>query len=159
MKQEIITHDAQDTMDLGQKIGAELARHTSFFAMALTGDLGAGKTCFVQGLARGLGVDEGYYITSPTFNIINEYPAGSRRLLHLDLYRLGEADELEFLGLEELLGEDAVAAVEWPGLMEETGFEFHLRLDFQFDADFNRIISLFPSGQQGTNLLSNVFSQ
>jgi len=154
----ITTKSSEGTLDLGRKTGAWIARSGKGFSMALTGDLGTGKTCFVQGLAQGLGVDEGYYITSPTFNIINEYPAGKMRLLHLDLYRLGESEELEYLGLEELLGADAVAAVEWPGLLEETGFEFHLRLDFQFDENFNRVISFFPSGQPGSNLVSNVFS-
>jgi len=151
------TADAEITMELGRKTGEWISRSGKGFTLALTGDLGTGKTCFVQGLARGLGVNEGYYITSPTFNIINEYPAGEMRLLHLDLYRLGEAGELEYLGFEELLGDDAVVAVEWPGLLIETGFEFDLRLDFQFDENFNREISLFPSGQAGSNLLSNVF--
>ncbi len=155
---KIITQEARDTMDLGQQMGTWICRSGKGFALALTGDLGTGKTCFVQGLARGLGVDEGYYITSPTFNIINEYPAGKMRLLHLDLYRLGEAEELAYIGLEDLLGEDAVLAVEWPGLLTDTGFEFDLRLDFQFDENFNREISLVPSGQPGSNLLSNLFS-
>lgn len=156
---QITTTDTDSTMELGQKTGDCITSSGTGFSIALTGDLGAGKTCFVQGLAKGLGVDEGYYITSPTFNIINEYPAGRLRLLHLDLYRLSETDELEYLGLEDLLGKDAVAAVEWPGLMEEAGFEFDLHLDFQFDADFNRIISFVPSGQRAANLLSNLTSK
>ena len=154
---KITTTTSRETMDLGRRIGQFIAHGSTGFSMALTGDLGTGKTCFVQGLARGLGVDEGYYITSPTFNIINEYPAGKMRLLHLDLYRLGDAEELDYLGFDELLGDDAVAAVEWPGLLDDTGFEFDIRLDFQFDELFNRIISLFPTGQPGSNLLSNLF--
>ena len=154
----IVSETADATQDLGRRIGDWIRSSDRGFAMSLTGDLGAGKTCFVQGLARGLGVDEGYYITSPTFNIINEYPAGPLKLLHMDLYRLGEAEELDYLGIEELVDDRAVLAVEWPGLLEETGFVFDLRLDFQFDPAFNREISLFPSGQPGSNLLSNVFS-
>ncbi|PIE61398.1 MAG: tRNA (adenosine(37)-N6)-threonylcarbamoyltransferase complex ATPase subunit type 1 TsaE [Desulfobacterales bacterium] len=155
----IITTTPDQTMALGQKLGAALALEQIFFSIALAGDLGAGKTCFVQGLARGLGVDQRYYITSPTFNIINEYPAAGRRLLHLDLYRLGESDELAYLGLEELQKDDTVAAVEWPGLLEETGFKFNLHLKFQFDADFNRIISFLPSSQLHTDLLDGLFSK
>ncbi len=146
-------------MALGKKLGMALALEQVFFSMALEGELGAGKTCFVQGLARGLGVDPGYYITSPTFNIVNEYPATGRRLLHLDLYRLGESEELAYLGLEELQRDDAVAAVEWPHLLAETGFTFDLRLKFQFDADFNRIISFLPSGQRGIELLDVLSNQ
>ncbi|MDD9303748.1 MAG: tRNA (adenosine(37)-N6)-threonylcarbamoyltransferase complex ATPase subunit type 1 TsaE [Desulfobacter sp.] len=152
----LVSESAQTTADLGCKIGTHLSTLTNGFAIALTGDLGTGKTCFVQGLAQGLMVDQGYYITSPTFNIINEYPARSKRLVHMDLYRLSDAEELEYLGIEDLLGEDAVLAVEWPVFLEETGFKFDLELRFEFDKDFNRVISIFPSGQHGTNLLSSL---
>ncbi len=153
---QIVTSAARATMDIGQKLGEAISGLQVGFSIALTGDLGTGKTCFVQGLAQGLDVEKGYYITSPTFNIINEYPAGEKRLCHLDLYRLGGADELDYIGFEDLLGDDAVVAVEWPNLLEETGFEFDLEIRFEFDKDFNRVISLFPSGQQGSNLLSNL---
>ncbi|MCG8634455.1 MAG: tRNA (adenosine(37)-N6)-threonylcarbamoyltransferase complex ATPase subunit type 1 TsaE [Desulfobacterales bacterium] len=151
----VVTAEARETMDIGRKIGEAARSLTACFSIALTGDLGTGKTCFVQGLARGVGVKKGYYITSPTFNIINEYP-GEKRLCHLDLYRLSEADELDYIGFEDILGDDAVVAVEWPDLLAETGFEFDIEIRLEFDKDFNRIISLFPSGQQGSNLLSNV---
>ena len=156
---QVVSATARETMDLGQKIGRAARALNPGFSIALTGDLGTGKTCFVQGLARGLGVTDQYYITSPTFTIINEYPADGKRLCHLDLYRLGSADELEYLGFEDLLGDDAVVAVEWPGLLSDTGFTFDLEIRLEFDKDFNRIISLFPSGQHGANLLSNVSLQ
>lgn len=79
--------------------------------VALTGPLGSGKTCFVQGLARGLGA--GGYVRSPTFMLVHEYP-GPLPLHHVDLYRIGPA-EVDALGLEEILEGDGVTAVEWPG--------------------------------------------
>jgi len=154
MTKKIISHTAEQTLNLGKQIGQAIS---SGFSIALNGDLGSGKTTLVQGLATGLGVDDGYYITSPTFNIINEYPARQIRLCHLDLYRLGSAEELEYIGFDDIMGTDAVIVVEWPGLLEEMQFEFDLEIKFEFDGDYNRIISLFPTGQPGINLVSKLF--
>ena len=152
--QTIISHIAEQTLDLGKQIG-QLA--PSPFAIALKGDLGSGKTTFVQGLAKGLGVADTYYVTSPTFNIINEYPAKGIRLCHLDLYRLGSADELEYIGFDDLGGPEDIIVVAWPEFLEEMQFKFDLEILFEFDADYNRVISLSPSGQTGINLVSNLF--
>lgn len=152
---KIICRTSQQTLDLGKRIGQTIS---SQFAIALTGDLGAGKTTLTQGLAKGLGVNDDYYITSPTFNIINEYPGEKFRLCHLDLYRLGTADDLEDIGFYDLMGEDAILIVEWPGLLEEIQFTFDLTIKFEFDAEYNRIISFFPSGHSGINLVSRLFS-
>lgn len=149
----LLSHTSQQTLDLGKKIGQAISGP---FAIALTGDLGAGKTTLVQGLARGLGVGEGTYITSPTFTIINEYPGQDLRLCHLDLYRLASADELEYIGFDDLLDPSSVIVVEWPGLLEEIQFEFDLKISFEFDREYHRIISLFPYGQRGKNLLSRL---
>ncbi len=80
--------------------------------VALIGDLGAGKTVFAQGLALGLGVGEKDYVCSPTFTLINEYQ-GRIPFYHIDLYRIGDEDELYELGLDEYLAGNGVAAVEW----------------------------------------------
>ena len=80
--------------------------------IALNGPLGAGKTAFVKGLAAGLGVDPAL-VTSPTFVIVSEYPAGGRRLAHVDLYRVETETELEVAGFLDLLEPGAVVAVEW----------------------------------------------
>ncbi len=151
---KIISHTSQQTLDLGMRIGQAVS---SQFAIALTGDLGAGKTTLTQGLAKGLEVNDGYYITSPTFNIINEYPGKKFRLCHLDLYRLASADELEDIGFYDLMGEDAILTVEWPELLEEIQFKFDLKIKFEFDAEYNRIISFFPTGHSGMNLVSRLF--
>lgn len=152
---KIISHTSQHTLNLGNQIGKAVSRQ---FAIALKGDLGAGKTTLVQGLAKGLGVNDKYYITSPTFTIINEYSAKKFRLLHLDLYRLCNADELEYIGFDDLMGKDTVLVVEWPGLLEEIKFEFDLTIKFEFDADYNRILYFFPSGHYGANLINRLFS-
>jgi tRNA threonylcarbamoyladenosine biosynthesis protein TsaE len=80
--------------------------------VALFGRLGAGKTCFAQGLARGLGVGDDVVVTSPTFVIAGEY-RGRCPFYHIDLYRLSEPRDIEALGLEEYLGGDGVAVIEW----------------------------------------------
>lgn len=85
----------------------------SGLVIALEGGLGAGKTVFVKGLARGLGIDPAG-VASPTFVIASEYDAArGRRLVHLDLYRVGSADELESAGFLDLLADSSVVAVEW----------------------------------------------
>ncbi|MCP3942862.1 MAG: tRNA (adenosine(37)-N6)-threonylcarbamoyltransferase complex ATPase subunit type 1 TsaE [Desulfobacteraceae bacterium] len=153
MIKKIISYTSEQTLDLGKQIGQTVS---SPFAIALKGDLGAGKTTLVQGIAKGLGVDENYYITSPTFNIINEYPAKKVRLCHLDLYRLGSADELEYIGFDDLTGPDAIIVVEWPDFLEKIQFKFDLEIKFEFDSDYNRVISLFPSGHTGENMITNL---
>ncbi|WP_245619841.1 tRNA (adenosine(37)-N6)-threonylcarbamoyltransferase complex ATPase subunit type 1 TsaE [Desulfobacter vibrioformis] len=156
MMKEIISRNPEQTQEPARRLGLYIRKQHLSCAMALTGDLGCGKTCFVQGLARGLGVADGYYITSPTFTIMNEYPAGKMRLCHLDLYRLSDPDELDYIGIEDQMGQDSVTVVEWPDLLIETGFVFDLHIHFEFDADFNRKITFSPSGQAGINLLSNL---
>ena len=153
---ELLSKSPEQTQEAAMRLGLYIRKQHLSCAIALTGNLGCGKTCFVQGLARGLDVADGYYITSPTFTIMNEYPAGKMRLCHLDLYRLSDPDELDYIGIEDQMGQDSVTVVEWPDLLIETGFEFDLHIHFEFDADFNRKITFSPSGPAGINLLSNL---
>jgi tRNA threonylcarbamoyladenosine biosynthesis protein TsaE len=96
-----------------QRLGAALAAVVrAGDLLVLEGDLGAGKTFLVRALARGLGVPASTAVTSPTFSLVNEYEA-RLPLVHSDLYRLGDADELSELGLVDRIGRDAVVVVEW----------------------------------------------
>jgi len=81
--------------------------------LGLRGDLGAGKTAFVQGLAVGLGIPEEVRVTSPTFTLVNEYRGGRLDLIHADLYRIDELGELDHIGLYEACDSGAVVAIEW----------------------------------------------
>ena len=105
---EFISHSEAETEALGEKLARSLPEHGVVIAMY--GELGAGKTAFVRGLARGLEVDGA--VTSPTFTIVNEL-YGKRDLFHFDMYRLGSADELFDIGWEDYLDRDGVCAVEW----------------------------------------------
>ena len=103
-----ISHGPAETELLGEKFG-RAASHG--LIIALSGELGAGKTQLVKGLARGLGVTA--RVHSPTFTLVNEYTGGRLRLFHLDLYRLESRGQILAAGLEEFLQPDGVAVVEW----------------------------------------------
>ena len=104
---EYITASPEETEALGQTLAKTLTPGT---LLALRGDLGAGKTAFVRGLAAGLGYCG--RVTSPTFTIVNEYE-GPVPLFHFDLYRLGSEDELYDIGFDEYLARSGICAVEW----------------------------------------------
>lgn len=106
---QVTTRCLEETQLLGRKIGILISAGT---VICLTGDLGSGKTSFVQGLAMGLGVPDDYYITSPTYVLINEYP-GRHPLFHVDLYRIEEPVDFEDIGLYEILHGKGVVVVEW----------------------------------------------
>src|SRR5476651_2528564 len=103
-----ISHSPAETESLGEKFG--LAAQSGL-VIALSGDLGAGKTQFVKGLARGLGIS--VRVHSPTFTLVNEYGGGRLKLFHLDLYRLETRAQLLSAGIEEFLSPDGVAVIEW----------------------------------------------
>jgi tRNA threonylcarbamoyladenosine biosynthesis protein TsaE len=98
-----------ETRDLGRELAAGI---TTDATLSLEGPLGAGKTCFVQGLADGLGLDPAM-VSSPTFTLVHEYPGGRLPLVHFDLYRLNAEEELAGLGFEEYFDRPAVRAIEW----------------------------------------------
>ncbi len=107
MREESVSNRPEDTQALGEQLGRELAAGA---VVACVGELGAGKTCFLQGLARGLGVPGP--VTSPTFVLINQY-RGRLPLYHLDAYRTDSLAEVVDLGLEEMLHGDGVTVIEW----------------------------------------------
>ena len=126
MQYEYITNSAQQTEQLGEKLGQILTPGT---VLAYTGDLGAGKTAFTRGLARGLEIPE--RITSPTFTIVNEYEGGRLPLFHFDMYRLGSSDELFDIGWEDYLVRGGVCAVEWSENVDDVLDSDTIRVDIR----------------------------
>ena len=108
MPRRITTHSESETAAVGRDLAQTLGPGA---VVLLVGDLGAGKTAFVRGLAEGLGAAPDA-VSSPTFTLIQEYRGGRLSLLHVDLYRLDDEREIEELGLQEL-GSDGVVAIEW----------------------------------------------
>ncbi len=105
---ELITHSPEETEKIGQRLAAIL---TPGAVIAYRGDLGAGKTAFTRGLARGLGYTGP--VTSPTYTVVNEYLSGKMPLFHFDMYRLAGEDDLFDIGWEDYLDRGGVCAVEW----------------------------------------------
>ena len=105
---DFITHSPEETEKIGEALAKNLQPGT---ILAYRGDLGAGKTAFTRGLARGLGCKE--TVTSPTYTIVNEYLGGRLPLFHFDMYRLASSDDLWDIGWEDYLEREGVCAVEW----------------------------------------------
>ena len=105
---EFITNAPEQTEEIGCALGKVIKPGT---VIAYRGDLGAGKTAFTRGLARGLGAKD--LVTSPTYTIVNEYLGGRLPLFHFDMYRLGSSDDLWDIGWEDYLDRGGVCAVEW----------------------------------------------
>jgi tRNA threonylcarbamoyladenosine biosynthesis protein TsaE len=143
------THSPEETFGVGKTLGRIVFTGAVF---ALTGPLGSGKTRFVQGLARGLDVPERYYITSPSYTLINEYP-GNTTLVHADLYRLTSADDIESLGLYEMLHADCVVAIEWADKIPQKDLADHVAVDFKRTDERTRRIRFMGYGQRCHNLL------
>ena len=135
---EYITHSPEETRALGARLADVLQGGE---VIAFTGDLGAGKTAFVSGMAQALGVDE--RVTSPTFTIVNEYEGGRLPLFHFDMYRLGSADELFHIGWEDYLARGGVCAVEWSENVDEAIEDDAIRISITRGEDDNsRVITI-----------------
>ena len=148
----LTTLSPEETKNLGKKIGAAIE---SGIVIALTGDLGAGKTLFVQGLALGLDVPSDHYVTSPSYILINEYP-GRFRLFHIDLYRINSESDLEDIGIYEILSGSSVVAVEWAERLNQAMPAEYLSIDFEIINDQKRKIRITAYGTNAINLLKNL---
>ena len=134
---EYRTSSEAGTKALGEKLAGELQPGT---VIAYRGDLGAGKTAFTRGLARGLGVTG--RVTSPTFTIVNEYEGGRLPLFHFDMYRLESSDELFDIGWEDYLSRGGVCAVEWSEKVADA-LEGAMRIDIRRgESETERIITI-----------------
>lgn len=140
--------------DATEALGAALAAHLPERALiSLAGDLGAGKTTLVRGLLRALG--HGGAVRSPTYTLVEPYELAGRRVYHLDLYRLADPEELEFIGIRDLLGPPAVLLVEWAergaGMLPPADLAVHLAT-----AGAGREAVLKASTEAGAKLLVNL---
>ena len=107
---EFITHSAEETTELGRRLASELAPPR---LVVLSGDLGAGKTTLIKGIAEGFHAASQENVTSPTFTLIHEYRGAGVNLYHVDLYRVDTQRELDTLALDDLFDENSVVLIEW----------------------------------------------
>ncbi|MEG2989362.1 MAG: tRNA (adenosine(37)-N6)-threonylcarbamoyltransferase complex ATPase subunit type 1 TsaE [Oscillospiraceae bacterium] len=132
------TNSPEETENLAARLAQKLTPGT---VLAFTGDLGAGKTAFVRGIATGLGICE--RVTSPTFTIVNEYEGGRLPLFHFDMYRLGGPDELYDIGWEDYLARNGICCVEWSENVAEALGDDCLRIDLRRGGnDTQRVITI-----------------
>jgi tRNA threonylcarbamoyladenosine biosynthesis protein TsaE len=128
MTREIVTHSAEETIAFGRTLRELLAPPK---VVLLRGDLGAGKTTLVKGIAAGFEAAEEDDVTSPTFTLVHEYRGPRANLYHIDLYRVDTLRELETLGLDDLRAEGSVLLIEWgekfPRLLRERDVEISLQ--------------------------------
>ncbi len=129
-----ITNHPDETHALGVRLAQQLHGGE---VIAFTGGLGAGKTAFTRGLAEGLGIAA--RVTSPTFNIVNEYDDGRLPLFHFDMYRLSSADELYDIGWEDYLARGGVCAVEWSEIVSDALDEHVISVDITAQGDTRTI--------------------
>ncbi len=151
-KYQITTRSVDDTQKLGEIIGTAVTGGT---VLALTGDLGSGKTAFVQGLARGLEVPDDYYITSPSYTLINEYP-GRYPLFHVDLYRISDPMDMENIGLYEILHNSGIVAIEWADRIEQKLLPDPINIHFELTGEKSRKICITAYDLKNANLLKNI---
>jgi tRNA threonylcarbamoyladenosine biosynthesis protein TsaE len=151
-KIRISSRSAEETLELGREIGSLFKAGA---VLALTGELGSGKTVFIQGLAQGLDIPDEYYITSPTYTIVNEYP-GRLTLFHLDLYRISDHYEYEEIGLYEMLESDGVVAIEWANMLPDNILDSYIAIDIQISGKESRGILVSTCGQYEGELMEQV---
>ena len=130
-----LTESEQDTLSFASRLSSMLAAGDT---VLLTGDLGAGKSELTRGIAKGLGVAE--TVTSPSFTILNVYESGRYPLYHFDWYRLESSEELYELGMDEFLGGDGIAVVEWPGRCPDAVPEGAVRIRMTAPGENERMI-------------------
>lgn len=130
MTHHTITHSAEETIAFGRKLAAELSPPLT---VLLRGDLGAGKTTLVKGIAEGYQAASADDVTSPTFTLVHEYRGPHVTLYHIDLYRIETLSQLETLGLDDLIAADSILLIEW-------GDKFpHLRRDRDLEIILERV--------------------
>lgn len=139
----------EDTLELAENIESE---KFPGMVICLNGELGSGKTVFVKGFAKALGIQE--TVTSPTFSLVKEYHDGELPLFHMDVYRM--EDSKENFGLDDYLNQDGVCIIEWPEMIEEQLPEERLDIKIKVIDDDVRVFVFTPYGQQYEELCQAV---
>jgi tRNA threonylcarbamoyladenosine biosynthesis protein TsaE len=134
------THSPEETQEIGVEIGRQLNPGD---VVALIGDLGVGKTCLTQGIARGAGVYQDQTVNSPSYILVNEYE-GKIPVYHIDLYRLQRLEDIVALGLEEYLEGDGICVIEWADRMGELLPESYIQVRITGEDEFTREIEVVP---------------
>lgn len=145
----------KESRHFGTLLGQQITRPLIIFLM---GELGAGKTCFAQGIARGLEVPDTYYVTSPSYSLINEYP-GRLDIYHIDLYRLEDFSDFDDLGLDEILTSESVSVIEWAERLGPALPENRLDISIEIVDDATRRLILEPYGDDATKIVAAFFSK
>ncbi len=144
------THSADETRALAERIGRQLLAGD---VLCLRGDLGAGKTTFTQGLARGLGVPDSEPVNSPTFMLLAEHRAGRVPLFHFDVYRLENSRGLYDLAFDEYLDADGVVVIEWADRIADALPDNRLDIDLAPDGMDSRAITFTPHGARAGQIV------
>lgn len=138
-----------ETMEFAENLESE---KFPGMVICLDGELGSGKTVFVKGFAKALGINE--TITSPTFSLVKEYMDGEMPLYHMDVYRLDDSND-EF-GLSDYLNQDGVCIIEWPEMIEDQLPDERLDIKFKVVGDNTRVLVITPYGQKYEDLCEAV---
>ncbi|HUM05946.1 MAG TPA: tRNA (adenosine(37)-N6)-threonylcarbamoyltransferase complex ATPase subunit type 1 TsaE [Terriglobales bacterium] len=150
MVRHAITHSPAETIAFGRTLAADL--HPPLLIL-LRGDLGAGKTTLVKGIAEGFRAAEANDVTSPTFTLVHEYRGLAVTLYHIDLYRVDTQRDLETLGLDDLMNPDSILLIEWGEKFPRFLRERNLEIALQRVGENDRRIEL--SEEQGSELIAN----
>ncbi|MDD4706143.1 MAG: tRNA (adenosine(37)-N6)-threonylcarbamoyltransferase complex ATPase subunit type 1 TsaE [Bacilli bacterium] len=149
MNYKYTSKSIEDTMELAENIESE---GFPGMVICLNGELGSGKTVFVKGFAKSLGIEE--TVTSPTFNIIKEYLSGEIPLYHMDVYRI-EKDK-DTIGINDYFNKDGICLIEWSDLISEYLPKERLDIKFIIIDENTRIIKLIPYGEKYEDLVNSV---
>ena len=149
MDYKITSRSIEDTMELAENLESE---KFPGMVICLDGELGSGKTLFVKGFAKSLGIEEN--ITSPTFNIVKEYQTGEMPLYHMDVYRLEDGDES--IGFDDYFKSEGICIIEWAELIEDSLPDERLDIKFKVIDEDTRIIKMTPHGQKYDDIVNYV---
>jgi tRNA threonylcarbamoyladenosine biosynthesis protein TsaE len=150
--QKIISHSPAETIRIGAQLGRQLFPGA---LIALSGDLGSGKTCLAHGIAKGLNVPEALYVTSPTYTLVNEYH-GRLILFHVDVYRLEGTSDLEDIGFDEIIAADGVTVIEWAEKVLDALPKERLSILLSILNDQGRSLEIMAYGKKYIDIISAI---